>query len=198
MAVHRERLFCFHPLKAGRRQPCSRRVSGSFHSFHPLKAGRRLKFLRSRRLEELVSIPSRRVGDPRELQRICCDWVSIPSRRVGDLGAAGWVRALEVVSIPSRRVGDPEAQVIEPTGGGGFHPLKAGRRLRQGKSLKTLPNGFHPLKAGRRLFSFLLLVEAIVRFHPLKAGRRLARKAIFQQTAKGFPSPQGGSETVNP
>ena len=55
----------------------------------------------------LVSIPSRRVGDRPIRHRLSVKLsVSIPSRRVGDLSNLDWLLAFDEVSIPSRRVGD--------------------------------------------------------------------------------------------
>ena len=77
----------FHPLKAGRRPLLVVRLGAANCDFHPLKAGRRLVCQKPIGVEELISIPSRRVGDPAHSPAADKPRkVSIPSRRVGDPG----------------------------------------------------------------------------------------------------------------
>ena len=98
----------FHPLKAGRRRPVGFSPDGAIF---------------------LVSIPSRRVGDPLrwKLERRESR-VSIPSRRVGDVAELVGTQPPSLVSIPSRRVGDDDQEAVLAKLEESFHPLKAGRR----------------------------------------------------------------------
>jgi len=111
-----------------------------------------------------VSIPSRRVGDERELlAHSSCEVVSIPSRRVGDKTLTGNWELVSGVSIPSRRVGDRllvcPACLIIPR----FHPLKAGRRpfvagvQRAGTQKVSIPSRRvgDPIERGQALLYFV-------------------------------------------
>ena len=99
--------MCFHPLKAGRRPRVSATPLLIGLGFHPLKAGRRQFAELRKRSGRVVSIPSRRVGDPLVIVlNIVTITVSIPSRRVGDSTSRRRLQVFRVVSIPSRRVGD--------------------------------------------------------------------------------------------
>ena len=149
-----DRLFRFHPLKAGRRLYFHRQFAQKTCPFPSPQGGSETPVCSERGGGgRVVSIPSRRVGD-----RIChsssavCSRVSIPSRRVGDLPVRTW-------RVETYR--------------DGFHPLKAGRRRSIVATNPFALSGFHPLKAGRRLSELhKRWTHREARFHPLKAGRR--------------------------
>jgi hypothetical protein len=109
---------------------------------------------------------------PVALQSLCS--VSIPSRRVGDHKGTPLIVAVKLVSIPSRRVGD----------------------LRDAGRIAEPLFGFHPLKAGRRPHRNATHCCGQTRFHPLKAGRRRKNMCKTLAPPPMFPSPQGGSETI--
>ena len=77
-----------------------------------------------------------------------------------------------------------------------FHPLKAGRRLTRLKGREVGVLSFHPLKAGRRHHPVTFPSTCKASFHPLKAGRRPFSRPCSGGERRMFPSPQGGSETV--
>ena len=169
-------------------------------------------------LRSAVSIPSRRVGDRRSVRRsvhrsslfpspqggsetcrtlgqsLCCAAVSIPSRRVGDERKAERLLRVMMVSIPSRRVGDFRAccTSVQPHS---FHPLKAGRRLKQLIAELVELSRFHPLKAGRRRRLKGFVVRLVKVSIPSRRVGDVKNNPKLVKFLK-FPSPQGGSETL--
>jgi len=146
-------------------------------SFHPLKAGRR--HLWSRWVVWLplpVSIPSRRVGDAKEIVAQQYGLTEFPSPQ----GGSETLQHLARNEKPHRR----------------FHPLKAGRRPFD--QFKRYEGDFKfPSPQGGSETNLLgLTLTTSLRFHPLKAGRRLHLGDGGDDIGVQFPSPQGGSETV--
>jgi hypothetical protein len=102
---------------------------------------------------QLVSIPSRRVGDR---CRFC-------NRRQNDAG-------FHPLKAGRRRWSRRKLCGCWIC----FHPLKAGRRPVKALLEGRYHRGFHPLKAGRRLRGHERAAMVLPGFHPLKAGRRLS------------------------
>ena len=106
-------------------------------------------FVVKRRCQLAVSIPSRRVGDLKRLERERGRWsVSIPSRRVGDRALVVYATFYILVSIPSRRVGDWLGKRLLQRSQRCFHPLKAGRRLVRQAPSSTLSKVFPSPQGG--------------------------------------------------
>jgi len=141
--------------------------------------------------------------------------ISIPSRRVGDLPStfpASFPVDFHPLKAGRRRcIFVPTFRLV-----GYFHPLKAGRRPEPSAKQTISELYFHPLKAGRRLRGIQPFYIGNRDFHPLKAGRRrvscerapckvpisIPSRRVGDITAGVvggspilFPSPQGGSET---
>ena len=121
--------------------------------------------------------------------------VSIPSRRVGDpiVDVFGNTVALSFHPLKAGR----RLRYWTPIEKWewSFHPLKAGRRPSTEVFVATKTPRFHPLKAGRRQWLVKRFFKPFASFHPLKAGRRPIKSIQFVPLGELFPSPQGGSET---
>ena len=100
------------------------------------------------------------------------------------------------VSIPSRRVGDSPEVGLRVWERMGFHPLKAGRRPLHQQDIHFNPSVSIPSRRVGDLGMSMGLKLPSLCFHPLKAGRRLHEKLFRFYVVIGFPSPQGGSETI--
>ena len=122
--------------------------------FHPLKAGRRPRS-RCCASVDRSQFPSPQGGSETfhgKIGQFDDNRVSIPSRRVGDFLDALDV-SRRILEFPSPQGGSETFGVALNLAkdGKGFHPLKAGRRLRLGAGFAAFYACFHPLKAGRRL-----------------------------------------------
>ena len=210
----------FHPLKAGRRLLATTPTRAKRQRFHPLKAGRR-PAPRQVRWSATLEFPSPQGGSETPIWTVPSNMkCRFPSPQGGSetLLRSPPTSKHAAVSIPSRRVGDAARSSSLPPASASFHPLKAGRRRLTGVVLGDCPvlfpspqggsetpsqafgqivsaASFHPLKAGRRPHYTSDEAEKLERFHPLKAGRRRSLMSRSWGALRGFPSPQGGSET---